>query len=85
MIKPKGGRGKKSPYETTHVRLPVPLKPLIEQIIEEFYEKGKVSDSGLMPLSESIEIARQVLNQKKSARISIEKLLTAIYQTEVKL
>lgn len=29
----KGGRAKKAPYETTHCRVPVPVKPLIEKII----------------------------------------------------
>ena len=28
----KGGRGKKAPYETTHCRIPAPIKPLVEKI-----------------------------------------------------
>ena len=28
----KGGRGKKAPYETTHCRIPLPLKPIVEQL-----------------------------------------------------
>lgn len=28
----RGGRGKVAPYRTTHYRIPVPIKPLIEQI-----------------------------------------------------
>ena len=28
----KGGRGKKAPYESTHCRIPLPLKPLVEQL-----------------------------------------------------
>lgn len=29
----KGGRAKKAPYETTHCRVPVPVKGLVEKII----------------------------------------------------
>lgn len=32
----KGGRGKKAPYESTMVRIPVPIKPLIELLAESF-------------------------------------------------
>lgn len=28
----KGGRGKRAPYETTHYRIPAPIKPLVEKI-----------------------------------------------------
>ncbi|MDZ7970501.1 MAG: hypothetical protein RM368_37185 [Nostoc sp. DedSLP03] len=28
----KGGRGKRAPYESTHYRLPVPLKPIAEEM-----------------------------------------------------
>jgi hypothetical protein len=48
MNKPIGGRGKKAPYETTHVRVPVDLKPQIEKLIEEYRENGCV-------ISEKIE------------------------------
>ena len=36
MDKPIGGRGKKAPYETTHVRIPVDLKPQVELLVEKF-------------------------------------------------
>jgi hypothetical protein len=36
MKKPVGGRGKKAPYETTHVRVPVNIKPQVEKLIQEF-------------------------------------------------
>lgn len=38
MVKPVGGRGVKAPYETTHVRVPVPIKPKIQAMIEAFRE-----------------------------------------------
>lgn len=36
MVKPIGGRGKKAPYETMQMRVPIPVKPLLEAIIERF-------------------------------------------------
>jgi hypothetical protein len=36
MEKPKGGRGKKAPYQTTHIRVPLPLKAEIEKLIEDY-------------------------------------------------
>ena len=30
----KGGRGKKAPYETTHIRIPTPIKEEVESLIE---------------------------------------------------
>lgn len=42
MDKPIGGRGKKAPYETTHVRIPVDLKPQVELLIKEFRDNGCV-------------------------------------------
>jgi deoxyribodipyrimidine photolyase-like uncharacterized protein len=40
MDKPIGGRGKKAPYETTHVRIPVDLKAQVEKLVEEFRDNG---------------------------------------------
>jgi DNA repair exonuclease SbcCD ATPase subunit len=45
MVKPVGGRGVKAPYETTHVRVPVPIKPKIQAMIEAFRENYQ-SDPG---------------------------------------
>jgi hypothetical protein len=36
MNKPIGGRGKKAPYETTHVRIPVDLKSKVEELVEAY-------------------------------------------------
>lgn len=32
----KGGRGKKAPYETITVRVPLPIKDKVDKIIEEY-------------------------------------------------
>lgn len=39
MDKNLGGRGKKAPYETTHVRVPVPIKDRVEHL-KELYING---------------------------------------------
>jgi hypothetical protein len=44
MDKPIGGRGKKAPYETTHVRIPVDLKPQVEKLVEKFRNNECVTD-----------------------------------------
>jgi hypothetical protein len=40
MDKPIGGRGKKAPYETTHVRIPVDLKAQVEKLTEDYRNNG---------------------------------------------
>jgi hypothetical protein len=45
MDKPLGGRGKKAPYETTHVRIPVDLKPQVELLVEQFRDNGCVVEN----------------------------------------
>lgn len=97
MTKPKGGRGKQAPYESTHVRVPVPLKLKVDKLVEDYRNlvlDGKLPEeevyhvplaTSLTALSEAQAIARQILSQKKSAKISLEKLLTALYEGEVKL
>jgi hypothetical protein len=40
MDKPIGGRGKKAPYETTHVRIPVDLKAQVEKLVEDYRNNG---------------------------------------------
>ena len=45
MDKPIGGRGRKAPYETTHVRIPVDLKIQVEKLVEEFRDNGCVAST----------------------------------------
>lgn len=86
MSKPVGGRGNKAPYETTHVRVPVPIKSEVERLIEEFREgKSQHQENSLTSLEDALVTARDILRQKKSARVSLEKLLTAIYGKNVEL
>ncbi|MBD2482090.1 hypothetical protein [Planktothrix sp. FACHB-1365] len=38
----KGGRGKKAPYQTVVIRVPEPLKDIVEQLIEEYRQTGEL-------------------------------------------
>jgi hypothetical protein len=86
MSKPKGGRGIKAPYETTHIRVPTPIKAEVERLIEQFRTGGdSQTENPLTTLEDALSIAKGILIQKKSARISMQKLLTAIYGQDVEL
>lgn len=86
MSKPVGGRGIKAPYKTTHVRVPEPIKAEIERIIDRYKEGGKTESSNLLTgIDEAVTIAKAILISKKSARQSMQKLLTAIYGQNVVL
>ena len=78
----KGGRGVKAPYTTTHVRIPEPIKDRV-QALSEAFKSGEMSEP--MTVEEAVEAAQKILKQKKSARVSIESLLTAIYGKDIEL
>lgn len=50
------GRGNKAPYEQTHMRIPLPIKPQVEILVAEFREQALrdagISESGLSKPSE---------------------------------
>ncbi len=81
----KGGRGVKAPYETTHVRIPVAIKEEVEALSRAFKEGHSVESKEFTSLEEAIEICQKIIKQKKSARVSLENLLTALYKQEVHL
>lgn len=43
MNKNVGGRGKKSPYDSTHVRVPLPIKDRVDEL-KQLYVDGKLDD-----------------------------------------
>lgn len=51
MVKPIGGRGKKAPYETTHMRVPVPLQAEFEQRIAQ-YRNSVLSEDNFVQKSD---------------------------------
>jgi phage tail tape-measure protein len=80
----RGGRGVKAPYESTHVRIPVPIKDKVEAL-SQAYKDGTLDDlePKTVDLGNAIELARGILKQKKSARVSLENLLKAIYGEDI--
>lgn len=81
----KGGRGVKAPYETTHVRVPVPIKDKVQQIIDDYKNGSTSDDDELIDYQQALDLAKEILTQKKSAKISLQKLLTGIYRKETTL
>lgn len=81
----KGGRGLKASYKTTHVRIPLPVKEVVEKIANQYRDTEEIPNLEFLNSDEIIELARKILRHKKSARISLEKLLKSIYKHDIKL
>jgi len=82
----RGGRGVKAPYESTHVRIPLPIKDKVEAL-SQAYKDGTLDqlESKFMNFDDAVESARNILKKKKSARVSLESLLKDIYGQDVNL
>mgnify|MGYP006902062182 CR=1 FL=1 len=86
MSKPVGGRGKRAPYSSRPMRVPDPIRPQVEKLVTAFYESDQQDEVSEMPdLETAITEARAILKAKKSARASLQRLLTVLYKTSVKL
>lgn len=86
MNKPKGGRGNKAPYTSTHVRVPDALLSEVETLKRRYFNPDE--EQAIKPLTsieDAMAIAKEILLHKKSARYSLEKLLTALYGGDVTL
>jgi len=87
MNKPLGGRGKKAPYETTHLRIPVPIKTDIEKLIENYrlsvIDGIETDDNGLMSVEDAKLLTRKLIKSKISKIDTLIKLLTSIYGVEI--
>lgn len=88
----KGGRGHRASYETTHVRIPVALKELVQGLSNDCKLTGNVPSLEPVPISQStltkeqaIALAKEVLKSKKGAKYCLEKLLTGLYSSPVTL
>ena len=86
MSKPVGGRGKKAPYQTAVVRVPVELIPLIERLCEVYRDGierginlGTGNDLLLINKAQLEEQALILLKRKKSARATLDNLLQVIF------
>ena len=91
MTTPVGGRGKVAPYKTIHVRIPEPIKEEVQELTRRYRDSvfgdSDVADASTpsMTSEEAVEKARQILKLKKSAKLSMQKLLTSIYNKEVSI
>jgi hypothetical protein len=78
-----GGRGKKAPYQTSVVRVPVPVLEQVEQIVQAYrdsLESGSApSGAGHPTKAIALSEAEKILKQKKSARISIQMLIERLW------
>jgi hypothetical protein len=94
----RGGRGHTAPYETTHARIPVAIKPYIEFVSNSYKQSVEDGTDGNFVLTldatvESItmnkavnmnsirQLALEVVKlkkQKKSTKVALNNLLTAI-------
>ena len=94
----RGGRGHVAPYETTHARIPVAIKPYIEFVSNSYKQSVEDQTDGSFALTlestmENItmnkgvnennirQLALEVVKlkkQKKSTKIALDNLLTAI-------
>lgn len=86
MSKPKGGRGKKAPYETTVVRVPDPVLEQVEAICDS-YRNGEVA-SETKPVTDFEAIRAEIDEWRKQAKVGKEKLknlLQLIYGVDVEL
>lgn len=87
---PKGGRGKKVPYETTTVRIPVAIKDQVEDMANR-YRTSVIEGSEFTPdddgydLDRAVALAKKLLKQKRSTKQTIINLLQVIYNTKLTL
>jgi len=72
MTKPVGGRGKKAPYETIQMRVPVPIKDRVNELINQFRDgaltgaEADISDS----TAELENLKQQIQNLNTTLEIS---------------
>lgn len=87
MSKPLGGRGKVAPYQTTHIRVPIPIKAEIEQMIERYrlsiVDDIETQEDEILSLEDAKNLAKKLLRSKTAKVDTITKLLTGIYKIEV--
>lgn len=94
LDKPKGGRGKVAPYATITVRIPLPIKPIVDKLSDDYRESSlipiiaaiKEKESKPIPLKDAIIKAQEIIYKgKKGSKVSIERLLEDIYGEKVQI
>lgn len=80
MTKPVGGRGKKAPYETTHLRVPVPIKDNLQRIIDAYRDSTIDDSNSELTVFEELELLRNECQFLRDT-LSKQKPLTALEDT----
>lgn len=89
---PKGGRGHRASYDTTHMRVPTLLKDLFTRISNDYKMTGNIpeldtenTDNATPDRETMIALAHQLIKSKKGAKHCLEKLLTTLYREDIEL
>lgn len=87
MNKPVGGRGKKAPYQTKTIRIPVELESDVEQLIQQYrlqvIDGTEPRQKKIASLSEAKMLVKKLLKAKKSKLDTVHKLVTGIYKVDI--
>jgi len=80
------GRGHKNPWETATMRVPVPLFPLVRELIETFVESGGEIPNPPLPQAnylltrqEAESLGEDLIKRRKSLKTALPILLDAIF------
>lgn len=80
MVIHKGGRGVKAPYESVVIRVPKPIEQDVLQFIQDFRDDNYKPVISNLDKAKMIELAKSILSDKKSAKISLTKLLQVLLE-----
>lgn len=80
MTIPKGGRGKKAPYETQQMRVPVPIKDQVNSLIAKF--RGEVVDDNKLLEPVNTASNSHLSLELESLQSEIQNLKTALEVSE---
>lgn len=73
MVKPKGGRGYKAPYETHQIRVPDPIAPQVHSLVERYQDY--LVDGGNPEKPPQLLDQIKPVDRFKSKRIEVIKIL----------
>jgi len=81
----KGGRGVKAPYDSITMRVPMPIKDKVQQMVDDYRNNQDINSDEILDINTVVDLARDILSQKKNAKTSLQKLIKSIYGKDVAL
>lgn len=79
-----GGRGKKADFPTIPKRVPIAIESEIDRLIDDLYKSidrnVELPFDFLPPVDDLKLVCMEILKDKKSARLSLQKLLVHLYK-----